>query len=324
MTATPTTIADRLDRAIAQSGLFAGSEPVRGGAMPAIAMPMHLALDALSMPLGPSVAGPSVFAKAYRDGALQPFDLSGATEASTRAGEAGIAPRLLAADAANRVLFFEALGPGWRMTLARDTQKPDVKAAILAVKKAWHGQTPLSRTLTPFELARDYCGRLEPHLAQGPLPFKGLVPWVAVKQWIFRIEEAFAAAGSDTGPIHGENTVSNIMIGPEGRILLVDFDRAMNADPLFDLGGLCLDLCRGEDERMEAVEMYAGRADAAVLARIKLYGLVDDFLWGCWAMLAETNPGTHGPELYKYASNRFLRLSHHLQQFDLPHLLAKV
>lgn len=107
-------------------------------------------------------------------------------------------------------------------------------------------------------------------------------------------------------------------------MLLVDFDRSVNSDPLFDLGGLSLDLCRGEDERIELVEIYLGRTDEATLARIKLYALVDDFLWACWALLAEINPGTHGPELFKYASNRFVRLSHHLQQFDLPHLLAKI
>lgn len=316
---------ERLRLAVARSALFSGHDAVLGEAMPAIAMPMHLALDAESRPV--LADGRNVFAKAFRQGALAPFTFADAAEASARAGEAGIAPRLLETDEANGVLLFEGAGAEWRMALARDVQAPDAKAAVLAAKKAWHGHKPLSRTLSPFDVGRDYRARLAPHLAAdapAPLPFKGLVPFVAIEQWIDRIEEALQAAGSGLGPIHGENTVSNILLGPDNRVLLVDFDRAVNADPLYDLGALCLDLCRGEDERIEAVEMYAGAPDEAVLARVKLYGVVDDFLWGCWALLAEINPGTNGPELFKYASNRFVRLSHHLQQFDLPHLLAKI
>jgi len=317
----------RLARALSVSGLFAGSEPIPGSQIPAISMPMHLGLDALSCIVTAAGSDKVVFAKAYRDGALDPFDFEGAAEASMRAGEAGLGPRLLEWDVDAKVMLFEPAGPEWRMALARDSQKPDVKAAIIAAKKAWHRQEPLSRDLSPFELARAYCRRLEPHLvadAADPIPFKGLVPFPSMKQWFVRIEEAFTAAGTDMTPIHGENTVSNVLIGPDNRMLLVDFDRAVNADPLFDLGALCLDLCRNDDERMEAVEIYAGRADHAMLARAKLYGLIDDFLWGCWALLAELNPAMAGPELFKYASNRFVRMSHHLQAFDVASLLQKI
>lgn len=318
-------VSDRLRFAVGRSPLFSGHDAAFGDPVPSIAMPMHLALDGESRTV--EARGRSVFVKAFREGALAPFTFAGAAEASLRAGEAGIAPRLLEADADAGVLFFEAAGAEWRMALARDVQAPDAKSAVIAAKKALHSQKLLSRTLSPFDVARDYRARLVPHLAAdapSPLPFKGLVPFVAIEQWIDRIEEAFLAAGSDVGPIHGENTISNILLDPDHRVRLVDFDRAVNADPLYDLGALCLDLCRSEDERIKAIEMYAGAPDEAVLARVKLYGIVDDFLWGCWALLAEINPQTSGPELFKYGSNRFVRLSHHLQQFDLPRLLAKI
>jgi hypothetical protein len=318
---------DRLALAVERSALFGGAQFSCGDPVPAIAMPMHLALDAHSCLVTSADGARTAFAKTYRDGALAPFRFEDAAQAARRAGEAGVAPRLMEADGVARTLFVEPLGADWRMAMARDVQARDVKAAVIAVKKTWHGQAPLALSLSPFELALDYCARLEPLLdakAPGHLPFKGLVPFAAMKQWVVRIGEAIAASGADLAPIHGENTVSNVMLGPGGEVRLVDFDRAANADPLFDLGALCLDLCRDDDERLEAVEMYAGRADARILARVKLYGIVDDFLWASWALLAEAAPDVRGPELYKYANNRLVRLSYHLQSFDMSGLLARV
>jgi hypothetical protein len=323
----PAPAPERLSRALADSRQFAGLVPAAGAAVPAISMPMHMGLDALSCAVtAPGAASPA-FAKAFHAGALDPFTFAGAAEAATRAGAAGIAPRLLEADAEQQVMLFDLAPDGFRMALARDAQKPAVKAAVVAAKKRWHGRPLLTCDLSPFELARDYVDRLAPHLGPGsdkPLPYKGTVPFAGLTEWIGRIGAALAAAGVDKTPIQGENTVSNILLGPDGAILLVDFDRAVNADPLYDLGALSLDLCRTEEERIELVEMYDGRPDAALLARLKLYAIVDDFLWGCWALLAELNPAMSGPEFFKYASNRFLRASHNLGAFDAALLVGKI
>ncbi len=319
--------AERLSLALRRSSYFEGTTPTVGDAVPAIAMPMHLGLDALSCTVHAAGAARTAFAKTYRVGALDPFTFDGAAQAASRAGEAGLAPRLIEADADNLFLLFEPAPENFRMAQARDAQRREAKAAILAAKKAWHAQPLLSRDLSPFDLARDYAARVSAHLSAATaaqFPYKGSVPFAGLAQWMARIGAAFAAAGMDRKPIHAENTVSNILLGPGNAVLLVDFDRAANADPLYDLGALSLDLCRNDGERMEMIEMYAGRADDGSFARLKLYAIVDDFLWGCWALLAELNPAMKGPELLKYASNRFLRASHHLATFDVPTLLARI
>ncbi|MBD0416961.1 phosphotransferase family protein [Oryzicola mucosus] len=316
---------ERIVHALAAMPEFHGVQASIGAVVPSIAMPMHLGLDSVSAPVSFSDGRPGVFAKAFRAGALAPYSVPDAAAAARVAGEAQIAPRLMAADASSDVLVFDLLGSDWRMALASDMRKPDVKSAVLAAKKAWHQQAKLSKTVSPFEVLRDYAARLEPHLdpkGRRPIPFKGAIPFNAAMQWISRIEGALSASGTDLGPIHGENAVSNIMIGPEASIRLVDFDRAVNADPIFDLGSLCLEFCRTDKQRMEAVEIYAGRPNQAMLARVKLYGIVDDFLWACWALLAETSHDMVGPEWLKYASNRLIRMNYHLQTFDMRHLLA--
>ena len=315
---------ERIDAALSAVPRFNAARPTLGLPVPSLAMPMHLSLDSVSIPVEVA-GGQGLFAKAFRADALSPYTFDDTATGATAAGEAGIAPRLLAASAKEEVLVFERLGADWRMALAGDLRKPDVKSAVLAAKKRWHGLPRLARTLSPFEVVRDYAARLQPHLdptSSFPIPFKGNIAFPQVMQWIARIEEALSASGVDTAPIHGENAASNVMIGPEGRILLVDFDRAVNADPMFDLGSLCLEFCRNDRERMEAVEIYTGTADRAVLARVKLYGIVDDFAWACWALLAQANPSMAGPEWLKYASNRVIRMNYHLQTFDMCELLA--
>lgn len=323
-TRAPRTPQQRIDAALSALPRFGAAKPTLGAPVPSLAMPMHLSLDSVSMPV--EVAdGQGLLAKAFRADALRPYTFDDAAAGATAAGTAGIAPLLVAASTKEEVLVFERLGTDWRMALAGDLRKPDVKSAVLAAKKKWHGQPRLAITLSPFEVARDYAARLQPHLdpaSSFPIPFKGNIAFPQAMQWIARIEEALAASGTDTAPIHGENAASNVMIGPDGRILLVDFDRAVNADPMLDLGSLCLEFCRNDRERMEAVEIYTGTADRAALARVKLYGIVDDFAWACWALLAQVNPGMAGPEWLKYASNRLIRMNYHLQTFDMCVLLA--
>lgn len=310
----------RIGRALAGAAELKGLEQVPAAALPSISMPMHLSLDTVSCPVRFAGSTLAVLAKAYHAGILAPYTFAAAVEATRRAGEAGVAPRLVASSEKEQVIATELLDAGWRMAIASDVRKPEIKAAVLDVKKTWHRQEKLATTVSPFDVARDYASRLEPHFAS--IPFKGGIPFPQVLQWIARIEEALLAAGSDVSPVHGENTVSNVLVGPGDRIALVDFDRATNGDPLHDVGALCLDVCRNDRERMETVEMYVGRMDPAVLARVKLYGLVDDFVWGCWALLAEADPALRGPEWFKYASNRFVRLTYHLQSFDMQDLLA--
>ena len=145
-----------------------------------------------------------------------------------------------------------------------------------------------------------------------------------ISAWIDRIEQGLSAGGCDLGPIHGENTLSNLMVSDEN-VQLVDFDRAVNADPHYDLGAFCLEFCSFEDEVAAAVDLYLGAPDARVNARAQLYMIVDDFLWGCWALIAYHTSDRRGVvEFYKYAQNRFLRARYWLDRWDVDALLRRI
>ncbi len=318
---------DRLTQAIASSRLLAGASVERSSPGPTNALPMHMGLDGVTCVVASADRDLRLFVKAFRTDALRPFTFQGAVEGSRRAGEVGVGPRLLEADAPNEVLFFEALGPGWSTARTNDLRQPSSRRALIEAKMRWHRQPRLGRDLSLRDLARDYAGRLRPRLEAGaapPLPFRCPMPFEALEAHVGCILDRVAATGVDKAPVHGENVVSNVMIGPGETVLLIDFDRAIDSDPLYDLGACCQDLCQSEDDWAEVSEIQSGRADPAIVARLRLYGLVDDFLWGCWALLAEANPAMMACECFKYASARFYRAAFGLQTLDIAALIRKV
>jgi thiamine kinase-like enzyme len=150
---------------------------------------------------------------------------------------------------------------------------------------------------------------------QKPVGFQTLLAWIG------RIEQSFKAAGSDLGPIHGENALSNVMLGQGGATRLVDFDRATNADPHYDLAGFCLEFCSFYDQVDETVALYLGAPDSKVSARTALYMIVDDFLWGCWSLIEHYSSHRNTTiEFYKYALNRFFRCRYWLNRWDIATL----
>ncbi|MDR3464396.1 MAG: phosphotransferase [Xanthobacteraceae bacterium] len=313
-----------LDFTLAGFAGHVGSDPDCIVMMPPIIMPMHLAIDATPCLVRPRSGAP-VFLKIYAPDMLPFIDLDAAVAAATRAGQCGIGPAVIAHDADRSAVLFDFLAPdAWRMASRADLETIAVRSAIFAAKRAWHRSGLLGRTRSPFEVIRAYRERINslaertPSASTLPLAFHTLADWTE------RIERGIAAAGIDLAPLHGENALSNVMLGPANEVRLVDFDQAANGDPLYDVGAFCLEFCSFDDEIEAAVELYLGHSDQRAVARAKLYMIVDDFLWGCWALLAHaTSPRATTVEFYKYAQNRLLRGTYWLGVWDADSLLRR-
>ncbi len=222
-------------------------------------------------------------------------------EASRKAGELGIAPRLLHADPGEGVLVFEALGEDWRWGHADVLRRPTVLENLLAAKRTFQTAAALSETRSVFDLVRAYRD-----LAASPevtLP----APVQTVSVAVDRIAAAIAAAGFDTVACHADGASSNVMVGPSDAVQLVDFEWARQADPTHDLGTVLAELLPFDGEALLAVEIATGRPDAQILARARLYGAADDLMWALWGFInAARSPRKH-MEFFKYAEWRLLR-----------------
>ncbi|MFT4101799.1 MAG: hypothetical protein QM674_12315 [Burkholderiaceae bacterium] len=318
----------RAERALRALASVVGAAPSYAMLAGPVLMPMHLAIDSLPFAVASEGAPPAFFLKLISDDGIDRFDHPATVDASRKAAALGLAPQFLADDPANGALLYELLAaPDWRMALRPDLDDQTVRAAMLAAKRNWHASGLLARTRSPFEtiaLHREALRRLRADRAgSGP-------GWVAPQgfhtlvDWVERVEQAFNAAGTDLAPTHGEPATSNLMLGPRGAVKLVDFDRAVNADPHYDLAGSCIESCSFDTEVAEMVQLYLGKRDAAITARVQLYMVVDDFLWGCWALVAHYRTRRNSIEFYKYARNRFVRCAFWLARWDIAALLRRI
>ena len=276
---------EAVERALSQlsSQADVGPSSTYSAMLPAILMPMHVAVDATPFAVR-NTLGASYFLKLYAPEMLRFIDLPAALEASKAAGALGIGPAVIAdAPDAGAILFEMLPADTWRMASRQDLRSPSALEAIVQAKRAWHRSPPLTRTRDPFDVIRSYLLQLDAiGDGAGAPPAFGML-----KAWINRAEQTTAASGQDIGPLHGENTISNVMLGPDGRVMLVDFDHAANGDPYYDLGAFCIECCSFVDEVEAVVSMYLGASDKRVLARVLVYMFVDDFLWGCWGLIAQ-------------------------------------
>jgi len=293
---------------------------------PSIAVPMHLALD--SSPFSVSKAGenaPWAFLKLFEDDALGTLGVAETAAASRQAAALSLSPAVLGLDETSSSILYEWLPTDMHTVLRRgDLDDAAVLDAILGAKRTWHKSEMLAVTRSPFDLIDIYMERaVQIKRPEGTLadavPIRQLLPWIR------HFRKAFQAAGFDIAPTHGENTVSNILLSQDGSVRLVDFDRAVNADPLFDLAGFCLEICTFDEDIDPLLDRYGAEMDARSCARVRLYMAIDDFMWGLWGLIEHyASPRSGAVEFYKYAHKRFLRCNYWLGRWDVAALLRRI
>lgn len=249
-----------------------------------------------------SVGDRAVIVKHYLPDTAFYADPARAIEAAHHAAAVGAGPKVLGDDAARGLVVFEALGDGWRCGGLQDVVVPELRRAVIAAKKAFQNGPKLSRDASIFAEIRDLAALASEKGARG---HRHLDTFLAV------IGEAGAkieAAGFDRKPSHRDGNSANLMIGPDNRVLLVDFDLSANADPYEELGCWLIEFFDCEPEARAGFEEWEGRFDEGLFQRAMLYGMADDLRWGLiGSILAATSP-RRSLEFAKYASWRFMRL----------------
>jgi len=289
---------------------------------PALAMPAHKGLDGLIRPV--KTDQQECLFKSYHHDVLPPYTFSNAVTSYAKAGELGIGPKLIVGDSTTESLIIEYLKDDWRMAVVTDFKDKDLMARLVSTKKTWHQQGRSELDISAFDIFTHYKKVWEASANKVPLPVNTDITLEKMADWMSTIQSAFSAAGYDLGVLHGENTTSNILLSTGKQIALVDFDRTTVSDPMWDLAALSHEVCTDDEDREALLEMYFGQSSKALLARMKLYMLVDDAVWSLWALLGEMNEYRKGPELYKYAANRLIRLRLHVSNFDLSTLIREM
>lgn len=289
--------------------------PVTGivQAVAPVASPVHRAVASDCLAVSRAGAPPLFVKLRHPDMAADIVPWAGA--AARKAAALGVGPAVLAETGDG--LALAALAPPWRTATVGDLQDPGTLALVMEAKRRLHGDAPLGQRSCPF--ARVAALAAEARAAGAPLPgdAEGLLAAVGL------IRDAIAASGMDLRFCHNDGTASNVMLdGTACR--LVDFDAAGDNDPWFDVAAVVNEACDFDDARRAAIEAYAGRCEERMLHRCRLYGAVDDVLWGLWGVTRAVTSRRTGIEFFKYGQWRLLHARTTVAAWDFEAWLRRL
>lgn len=255
-------------------------------------------------------------------------DMDNAADMARKAGEVGLAPRLLAVDRDSRAFLYEYAGDDWRPAFVLDVREYDVRERVINAVRALHGLEALPHDIGMDKRITEMRNLMEngitsaltgaKRIPASPEEYRGMV--YIVDMILYTLMEA----GSEMAPCHVENSLSNFLLGPDGAVLMVDFDRAANSDPLSDVGSLCNEFCRTDDDVAQVVEMYSGRVSRDILARVKLHMVLSAFYWGMWGKVSQIMTGRNDIEFFKYGENQFVRCAWLLSRWNIGQLMREI
>ena len=324
---TPTAEAASLRYATGVFAPWLEKNAVLQDAVSPIAHPMNQGVDGHSGKIS-GANSESLFLKVLSKDQERWVRFENAVEMAKNAGNAGLSPRLIAADEAAKAFLFECLGEEWRPAVVLDLRTETLRETILTATKMLHDLPALGRNTSVIKQISELRRHMETgtrHVVTGAT-IKVTPPedYARMSAMIDRIKLGFAAAANDSAPCHVENSLSNFMLGPMGAIKIVDFDRVANCDPLSDVGALCNEYCRTDDDVAQAVEIYSGHPHAATVVRVKLHMILAAFKWGMWGKVAHFSSSRPAIEYYKYGENQFMRCAYHIANWDVEKLIKEM
>lgn len=228
-------------------------------------------------------------------------DAAAAIAAAVQSGDGGVGPRVLASWPGDGLMVMEHLGTGWRAGGLHDSASAAVRKGVIKAKKRFQSGPKLPRDGNIFaeiRAAHDSCVR---HGANLPRNIGAFLDFAA------KAETAMAGLKIDRVPCHRDGNTANLMIGPGGEVMLLDYDLAANADSYEDLGYHLTEFFECEPEARDGFTEWTGTFDEGLFQRAMVYGILDDLRWGLVASAMAAKSPRRTLEFAKYASWRLMR-----------------
>ena len=214
------------------------------------------------------------------------------------AGQAGIAPAVLAADPATGVVVQEALGLqlGTLLRIGRP-------GALAAYARARATFRTLDVVLEPRDVFEDLeVLRAELDSRGVALPSEGMPLYDSLE----RMRSA-VADGPPVAPVWGSGEISNVLIGTDGEVSLVGGELSGLSDPLSDVGLILAELAPFVTDEDEVMMLAWGDSNPGALGRARLYGVADDIRASFISLLAHDTDPESPAEFIGYLGSRLRR-----------------
>jgi thiamine kinase-like enzyme len=266
-----------------------------------VASPSYHAVESTSFNIAHDGKEATFFLRLANDEVAELVDDDVAFAAARRLHGLGLSPEPIACAPGERATLFARLGDGWRTAKIDDLMQEGAVVRLIEMQKMIAAGEPFGRPWSVF----DGIDRLWSLVAEAGAVLPGDASWML--GWMTAMRDAISAAGVERKPAHGDPHSSNVMLGPDNAVMLVDFDMAGDIDPYYQLGVQMNELYQFESQMKPLLEMHDGRFSEKAFSRCRLYAAADDLYWALRSLLQDARSPLRGVEFLKYAAWRFLR-----------------
>lgn len=266
-----------------------------------VASPSYQAVESITFDVAPDGTEMTLFLRLGAAEVAELVDHTVVLAAARRVASLGLAPAVIGGDAAAGTLLLARLGPGWNVAKIDNLIGLDAASRLVTMQKTIAAAEAFGRPWSVF----DGIAAVWSLLPTSGVPLPGDIDWM--RGWMVTMADAINAAGVDRRPAHGDPHSSNVMLGPNGEMVLVDFDMAGDIDPYYQLGVQMNELYQFESQMKPLLEMHDGRFSETAFSRCRVYAAADDFYWALRSLLLASRSPLQGVEFLKYAGWRFLR-----------------
>ncbi|MGY4154719.1 thiamine kinase-like enzyme [Bradyrhizobium sp. USDA 4461] len=296
-----TALEQRAERAIASLPVIDAARAAYAAATFPVASPSYHAVESTSFNVAPEGGDATLFLRLANDEVAELVDDDVAFAAARRLYSLNLSPQPIACSPAERAVLFARLGDGWRTAKIDDLMQQDALVRLVEMQTSIAAGEPFGRPWSVF----DGIDRLRSLVTAAGAVLPADAEWM--QAWMTAIREAIAATGVELKPAHGDPHSSNVMLGPDGAMMLVDFDMAGDLDPYYQLGVQMNELFQFESQMKPLLEIHDGRFSDQAFSRCRLYAAADDLYWALRSLLQHARSPLRGVEFLKYAEWRFLR-----------------
>ena len=159
----------------------------------------------------------------------------------------------------------------------------------------------LKGEFAPFEEIKKY-----ESLIQGEISYPN---YEAVRKSVLSLKNELEKIGVDKKSCHIDLVPENFIEGPDGHLYLIDWEYSSMNDPMWDLAALFLESEFTPEEEADFLAYYEGDKTPVSREKIRIYKILQDFIWSLWTIYKEEN----GADFGDYGITRYNRAVRELE-----------
>ena len=228
------------------------------------------------------------------------IDRSLANEAARRAGALDIGPAVVLFDPVTGVEVIEFLEE-YRACTNGDLKRPEIPLGIIDLYRVLHSGDKLSVTKTIFDMIDEHLDQVNELGVRLPRDADVILAEYG------QAKQAMLASGLDLVACHNDPMPGNILVAPGKPMKLVDYEFASNNDRAYELAVMVTEMFYGEQQIMELIEEFYGKAEWSMISRVQVCSALADVKWGLWGCMNHKLSNAWDFDYHKYGAWKLAR-----------------